>query len=52
MFYEDKEDFDKALEQLNLMLEEEGDDELLSTRIKQLKERSKQQPGARGWYRR
>lgn len=52
MLYEDQEDYDKALEQLNKMLEEEGDDELLSIRIEQLKERSKQQPGARGWYRR
>ena len=52
MFYEDQEDYEKALEQLNKMLEEEGDEEFLSIRIEQLKERSKQQPGARGWYRR
>jgi outer membrane PBP1 activator LpoA protein len=52
MYYEEQENYEKALEQLNKMLEEEGDDELLSIRIEQLKERSKQQPGARGWYRR
>jgi len=52
MLYEDKEDYSKALDQLNKMQDEEGEDDLLSIRIEQLKERSKQQPGARGWYRR
>ena len=50
MLYEDQEDYSKALDQLSKMQEEEGEDELLSIRIKQLKERSKQQPGAHGWY--
>jgi outer membrane PBP1 activator LpoA protein len=52
VLYEDKEDFKKAIEQLKKMKEEQGEDELLLARIKQLEKRSKQQPGGKGWLRR
>jgi len=52
MLYEDQENLKKALVQLNKLKEEEGEDELLSIRIDQLKKRSKQQPGAKGRLRR
>ena len=52
VLYEDNEDFKSALEQLRMMKDEQGEDELLLARIKQLEKRSKQQPGAKGWLRR